>query len=166
MNLQDLASIAEIAGGFAVLATLVYLAIELRDNTRVLKAKSTTDTAVDWSQWNTMMSEHPDRVLFARSCDPNESLENFDPTEQVTLDFLGRGMMLKWASEFYQYEAGILDAESWKIWLTYCHSFLALPVWAAWWSVEREAPVHPQKFIAAIDSAQVAKLNMGQSMYR
>ncbi len=29
MNLQDLASIAEIVGGFAVLATLIYLVMEL-----------------------------------------------------------------------------------------------------------------------------------------
>ena len=43
--------------------------------------------------------------------DPKESLENFDPTEQVTLDFLGRGILQKWAASFYQYEAGILDAE-------------------------------------------------------
>ena len=166
MNLQDLASIAEILGGFAVLATLVYLVIEVRDNTRVLKATATNDTALIWSDWNTMMSQHPDRVLFARSMDPKESLENFDPTEQVTLDFLGRGVLQKWAAGFYQYEAGILDAEQWDNWITYCRSFLVLPVWAAWWSVEREAPVHPQKFIAAINSAQVAKLNMGQSMYR
>ena len=45
MNLQDLASIAEIIGGFAVLATLVYLTIELRDNTKILKAN--TNAAVN-----------------------------------------------------------------------------------------------------------------------
>lgn len=166
MNLQDLASIAEIVGGFAVLATLVYLAIELRDNTRVLKATATNDTALIWSEWNTMMSQHPDRVLFARSMDPKESLENFDPIEQVTLDFLGRGIMQKWAAGFYQYEAGILDYEQWENWIIYCRSFLALPVWAAWWSDEIKAPVHPQRFLAAIDSAHVEKLNLGQSMYR
>jgi hypothetical protein len=166
MNLQDLASIAEIVGGFAVLATLVYLVIELRDNTRVLKATATNDTTLIWSEWNTMMSQHPDRVLFARSMDPKESLENFDPTEQVTLDFLGRGVLQKWAAGFYQYEAGILDAEQWDNWISWCHSMLALPVWAAWWSDERKAPVHSQRFLAAVDSAHVVKLNIGQSMYR
>lgn len=166
MNLQDLASIAEVVGGFAVLATLIYLAIEVRDNTRVLKATATNGTALMWSEWNTMMSQHPDRVLFARSMDPKESLENFDPTEQVTLDFLGRGMLQKWSAGFYQYEAGILDAEQWENWITWCHSFLTLPVWAAWWSDEIKAPVHSQRFLAAIGSAQVAKLNLGQAMYR
>ena len=165
MNLQDLASIAEILGGFAVLATLVYLAIELRDNTRVLKAKSTSDTAVQWSEWNTMMSQHPDRVLFARSLDPKESLENFDPIEQVTLHFFGRGLLRKWGAAFFQYEAGILDAEQWESWITYCNSFLALPVWAAWWSEERVQPVHSHRFIAAIDSAPVVKLKLGQLMH-
>ena len=46
MNLQNLASVAEILGGFAVLATLVFLVIEVRDNTRVLKATATNDTAL------------------------------------------------------------------------------------------------------------------------
>ena len=166
MNLQDLASIAEVVGGFAVLATLIYLAIEVRDNTRVLKATATNDTALIWADWNTMMSQHQDRVLFARSMDPKESLENFDPTEQVTLDFLGRGLLQKWAAGFYQYEAGILDAEQWDNWISYCHSFLALPVWAAWWSDEVKAPVHPERFVAAIGKAQSARLNLGQAMYR
>ena len=66
-----------------------------------------------------MMSQHPDRVLFARSMDPKESLENFDPSEQVTLDFLGRGILQKWAAGFYQYEAGILDDE---------HGITGLPI--------------------------------------
>ena len=92
-------------------AVLVYLVIELRDNTRVLKAKATNDTALIWSDWSTMISQHPDRILFARSMDLKESLENFDPTEQVTLDFLGREILQKSAAAFYQYEPGILDAE-------------------------------------------------------
>ena len=59
----------------------------------MLKAKATNNTAPIWADWSTRISQYPDRVLFARSMDLKESLENFDPTEQVTLDFLGREIM-------------------------------------------------------------------------
>lgn len=100
MNLQDLASIAEIVGGFAVLATLIYLVIELRDNTRTLKAKATTAALLGWSDWNALLSQHPERSVIARACNPQESIDNFDPEDQVLLDFVGRAMVQRFSASF------------------------------------------------------------------
>ena len=113
-----------------------------------------------------MMSQHPDRVLFARSLDPAESIENFDPIERVTLDMLGRGLVQRWSAAFFQHEAGVLDTEQWEMWITHCHSFLVLPVWAAWWDDEKMQPGHPHRFLVAIDSAPVMKLSSGASIHQ
>lgn len=164
MNLQDLASIAEIVGGFAVLATLIYLVIELRDNTRTLKAKATTAALLGWSDWNALLSQHPERSVIARACNPQESIDNFDPEDQVLLDFVGRAMVQRFSASFYQYEAGILAEESWQQQITYCHSFLALPVWAAWFKDEHEQPIYSHEFLSAIESAPVMKLNIGSTL--
>jgi hypothetical protein len=164
MNLQDWASIAEIIGGFAVLATLIYLIMEVRDNTRTLKAKATTAAVTGWSEFNAMLSQHPERVVAAQAFLPQGSLDNFDPAEQVTLDFLGRSILHRFLASFFLYEAGIMDAEAWTQQITYCHSFLALPVWAAWWKGESKQPIYSSDFLSAIESAPTVKLNIGNPL--
>jgi hypothetical protein len=164
MTIQEMGAAGELIGGIAVIFTLIYLVMEVRDNTRTLKANVHTEALVGWSEWNAMMSQHPERVVFARAFDPQESLDNFDPADQVMLDFLGRSAVQRFDAAFLQYEAGIMDAESWRRQITYCHSFLALPVWAAWWKEESKQPIYSREFLSAIESAPTVKLNLGNPL--
>lgn len=43
MNLSDLASISEIVGSIAILVTLVFLALQIRQNTRAIEASASQD---------------------------------------------------------------------------------------------------------------------------
>lgn len=157
MNLQDLASIAEIVGGFAVLATLIYLVIELRNNTNILKADASNSSYAGWSEFNTMLSQHPDKHIIARAFDPEEALGNFEPIDQFTLVCLGRTMMQKFSATFFQYKAGIMDTAIWDDHASYCHNLFLLPVWAEWWKEEMKQPIYSEEFITAIESAPIQK---------
>ena len=161
MNLQELASIGEFVGGLAVLVTLIYLAIELRSNTKTLKAEVNNTTYIGWSEFNTMMSQHPDREVIARAFNPQESFENFDPIDQFTVACVARTMIQKFSASFFQYKAGILGAENWTSYMTYCKSVFSLPVFATWWKEERQQPIYSPEFIAAIESASVEKVYFG-----
>ena len=144
MNLQDFASIAEIVGGFAVLATLIYLVIELRNNTSILRAEASNSSYNRWAEFNTMLSQHPDKHVFARSLDPNESFENFDLIDQFTLSCLGRTMIQRFSASYFHYKAGILDVANWDQHAIFCHSVFALPVWGAWWREESKQAIYSQ----------------------
>jgi len=161
MSLQELASIGEFVGGLAVLVTLIYLAIELRSNTKTLKAEVNNTTYLDWSEFNTMLSQHPDREVIARAFSPNETFKNFDPAEQFALACIARTMIQKFSASFFQYKAGILGIENWTSYMTYCKSVFSLPVFADWWKEESQQPIYSQEFIAAIEAASVEKVYFG-----
>ena len=161
MNLQDLASIGEFVGGLAVLVTLLYLALELRENTKTLKANSTTDSYLGWSEFNFQLSKHPGHVAIMRSFDPQESLDNFNPSEQVALDFFGRAMMQRFGAGSFQYDAGLLHSDAWDQQIAYCRSFIELPVWREWWENEKKQPIYADSFLSAIESTPIRSLTMG-----
>ena len=164
MSLQELASIGEFIGGLAVLLTLIYLAIELRSNTKTLKAEVNNTTYIDWSEFNTMMSQHPHREVIARAFNPQEKFEKFDPADQFTVACVARTMIQKFSASFFQYKAGILDAENWASYMTYCRSVFSLPVFAAWWKEERHQPIYSPEFIAAIEAAPVETVYFGDGV--
>ena len=164
MNLGELASVGEFIGGFAVLLTLIYLAVELRNNTRTLKAEANNTTYIDWSEFNSMMSQHPHREVIARAFNPLESFENFDPADQFTIACVARTMVQKFSASYFQHKAGILGVENWTSYMTYCKSVFSLPVFAAWWHEERRQPIYSPEFIAAIEAASVEKVYFGDGV--
>ena len=161
MNLQDLASIAEIIGGFAVLATLVYLTIELRDNTKILKANTNAEVYRNWSVQNDILSQHPHLDIITRGYVADEAWGNFEPTEQAILQTTGRSLIQRFQAIHYQYSAGIVDKEVWQQNSTWCHSFIQLPVWKAIWEDEISQPIYSQAFVAAVESAPTMEISVG-----
>jgi hypothetical protein len=164
VTLDQIASFAEIIGGLAVLVTLVYLAVGLRENTKILRADATTATYLNWSAFNEFLSQHPDRLLFGRAFDQQEVWGNFEPIEQLTLSCLGRAMIQKFSSVFYQHEAGILDAEVWRQNSIWCHSFLEYPVWRDFWEEECRQPIYSEAFLSAIEKAPTTDISIGAIM--
>ena len=64
MPWDAIATIAESIGAVGVIASVLYLAYEVRSNTKVLRADSSKDAARGWSDFNQMLSSHPSRHVF------------------------------------------------------------------------------------------------------
>ena len=60
MNLQDLASVAEIAGGTATLLTLIYLAVQVRENTSLSKRTALENYVDRLARWWSSLSADPE----------------------------------------------------------------------------------------------------------
>ena len=161
MTLTDFANIGEAIGGLAVIATLIYLVFELKENTRILMANETTAAYTGWSEFNVMLSMHPNRAVIMRAFDPQESYQNFEIDDLAVLDTIGRALIQRFTAGLMQYNAGILDFDSHIKAMTYCKGLLSLPVWNAWWQIENKNPIYAQSFLLAIESAPYAHVNMG-----
>jgi len=161
MTLTDFANVGEAIGGFAVLVTLIYLIFELRDNTRTLRTNETIADYIGWSEWNVMLSMHPDRAVIIRAFDPQESYENFELDDLAAIDTIGRAMLQRFTAGSLRYNAGIVDIDSYTQEITFCKSFLSLPVWHAWWEIEKRNPIYPKSFLSEIASASQVPVNVG-----
>ncbi len=110
MDLTQLANLGEFIGGVAVLVTLVYLAVQLRQNTLLVAAqlrqeisRVSTDVAISTSL------EELD-VLVKASADP----QSVSPAElrHACLLFMGVGNFYE--TLFYSRELGEVDPELWE----------------------------------------------------
>jgi hypothetical protein len=56
MSWSELASLAEIVGALAVVITLIYVAKEIRQNSRALGIAALRDTTAQWNDWSSMLA--------------------------------------------------------------------------------------------------------------
>lgn len=60
MNWDAISAIGEILGAIAVVATLLFVAREVRQNNRALAVSVLRDTTAQWNHWSDMMATSPD----------------------------------------------------------------------------------------------------------
>ena len=86
MSLEQLANLGDLLGGIAVVVSLVYLAIQLRTNTAILKSSSSWDANHTFADLNDLIWQDEEFAeLLRRSLSPSFDLSNFDESEKFRL---------------------------------------------------------------------------------
>ena len=148
MNLQDLANLGQFVSSIAVLASLVYFAIQMRQNTEAIRAENYA-RALD--RIASMQAKISGDREFAKLM----SVGNTDPTQLTPLDrvrftLLCYEMFGGFEFMLLQAEDGKLPHEVWTRWSATTAWWLALPGVRAWWAV-RPAPFS-ESFTAFVDT--------------
>jgi hypothetical protein len=159
MSWEAVATIAEIVGAIGVIVSVLYLAYEVRLNTKTMRADSSKDAARSWSEFNQWMTDHPSRLVFLRAFDPDESLENFDVSDRQALSLMFRSFTQLTESEFFQYRAGILEQEVWNARIRTFSSFFQFPVFKSWWETELNLPIYTESFLDCVKNSEGVALD-------
>ena len=108
MNLEQLANLGEFVGGIAVIASIVYLAIQIKQNTRSVKSAT---LATNTSNWGSML-------INLASDDKSEAYLNGiagkeDISAKHLLQFVqvARAMFVSFETQHYQYLNGAMDKD-------------------------------------------------------
>ena len=151
MDIQDLGAIGEFIGAMAVLVTLIYLAIQTRDNVKVLRARAVWDAQVSFVEVNEILGDGGtvSELIFRSLSDP-EALSNHEK-------YLGhrftRGWFQRMEAQFALYNAGILDGEVWQLRRGYAKAMLENPILGEGWELDKNNSMFTKAFIEEIDSA-------------
>lgn len=114
---QLLGSYGEFAGAIAVVATLVYLAVQIRQNTRSMEESRRLalvdsyvrrNESIERSMMQTAASQELSDLLVRYS---SEGIESMTPVERYRLTTWERARQLRMESQFFQYQHGFLDNE-------------------------------------------------------
>jgi hypothetical protein len=148
-SLSDWASIAEITSAIAVVASLVYVGYELRQNTNAVHS-STQQSMLElihgldaWLQ----DSEFADVVLRGR-----ERYGDLSANERLRFDTFTRNYLNLWETAYYNNRAGLMDDDLWLAWNA---SFLRARdagVWRVIW--DRDKIQYGQEFRDYVDSLE------------
>jgi len=155
MNWDAISTVAEVVSAIAVVVSLVYLAIQLRSNTRALRASAAWDSEVIYGHVNYEIGLNPDNALFlSRASDPGAKVSDFNEAEMAQLYFLVRGALQFAQAQWWLWRSGSLPNELWQMRRRWAKIFIDSPVINPIWRAELEQHIFSEEFAEDIQTAE------------
>lgn len=129
--LEALGNIGDFVGGIAVVVTLIYLAVQIRQNTRSTRTQSWQAAVASVSDWSREVGRDPEsaRILQEGSAD----FGALSDLERVQFNLLMNAFLRNCENIHYQFSNGAIDQSTWSGWAERTISALDPPGARAWW---------------------------------
>lgn len=148
MTLSELADVGELVGGIAVVASLVYLALQIRQNTRAVRGSTLHHNVDVWAGLFLRLSEQDVTQAYVAGMAGRPDIK---PLHYTQFYFVCKAMFLALEDQFHQAREGTLAPE---IYAAYeratSEQLLAFPGFRIWWQQTRATFSPP--FTARIDA--------------
>jgi hypothetical protein len=108
MNWSAIGAVGEAFGAIAVLVSLIYLATQIRQNTRMMKSTVRQQITSDSQELLFKLAEHADVAAKAAVG------EDLTPAESFQARVVLRAMFRGWENYAYQHQHGLLDPSEWR----------------------------------------------------
>jgi hypothetical protein len=146
MSWEATGALAEVLGALGVIVSLVYLAVQVRQNTKALRldaAHNVMKASADVG-WPLMDAEFSDRVGAALAGEIPQELG-----ERMSVQAWFFNTLRIMESAHYQHEHGGLPPEVWRAWEEWWKIWIYMPGMASYWA-DRKAAFLPS-FQATVD---------------
>lgn len=140
MTLEQYALLAEIVGTIVVVVTLIFLVLQLRQNTASVRA----NTYQGWSAANiginaAMSSPAQSQIMMDGNLDPTSLTRE----SVVAFGMINIALMQMAQSTDYLYRVGALDKELWHAEMNRATGILAIPGVRQWWDAGGRTQLTP-----------------------
>ncbi len=150
MDLMQLGALGELVGGVAVIASLIFVGLQIRQNTRSNRHISTQNLVGLHANANLMISTNGELAeILQRSIAGGP--DPLRPEEQLRFNTFWLGAYSQFDYAYTRYREGDLDADVWKRIEYEISVFLGLPGVAAWWSQDKRR--FSDAFVQFVDRA-------------
>lgn len=153
MNWDAVSAISEIVGAIAVVITLIYLSIQVRQSTKSIQSST---LQANTSVWSSMFCNLADKDIAAAYAVGMSGTPDIRPIQYTQFFLICRAMFVAFENQYYQFRQGTLDEATY---LGYERSIstqlMAMPGFRVWWAQSRE--VFSPEFIEHVDS-MIAKI--------
>jgi hypothetical protein len=137
INWEAIGAVGEIVGAAAVVASLIYLAMQTRANARSLRANAIWNAETIFGDINYSHASNPEyAALLGRAGSPTARTSDFTPTEISQLHFTVRGAMQYFQAQWALWNEGALPDELWERRKRFARGFIELPVLGELWKAE------------------------------
>jgi len=147
MNWEVIAAIAQVIAAIAVIPSLVYLAVQIRNQNKESRRAAANVLMLHWTDFRKSISDSAD--LAAIHLRGLESFDDLNPVEKLRFgSALGRIFILSEGLYLF-YLDGALGPELWKTFEQTTADLVAYPGAQAWWATRKHW--HTAKFRALVD---------------
>jgi len=131
LTLSDLGNLGDLLGGIGVVVTLVYLATQIRQNTRVARTATLQQWVAMAATVNNAISQSGEFArIYRAGCDDPKSLE---PHERTQFNMHLFQLFNAFESLFFQAEQGAIDQSFFEAKMGTMRQSLASPGVRGWW---------------------------------
>jgi hypothetical protein len=150
VNWEAAGAIGEIVGAAGVIVTLVYLAAQIRQNTKSLRASAVWDSQMSFVAINESLADggRISEIMFRAISDAG----SLDAFESHLAHRFARSFFQRMEAQHALYSNGILDREVWELRCGYAQSILGNPVFEEAWQLDKQNGMFTSAFIDAIES--------------
>jgi hypothetical protein len=158
MSLEQVATLAQIAGSVGVVLSLIFVGLQVRQNTAALYRNEHNSTMAQWTVIRMGIAQHRDLAEFMTTGLNGESV--LDAADQLRLEqFLAEQL---WACfhiwDREQRGVFVQGTHEWSVG-PYIHSLLSTPRGGTWWHKAKNAGFFPP-FVAVVDALLARQVAM------
>ena len=147
MTLDDLGNLGEFVGAVAVVASLLYLAAQIRQNSRLLRASAIQSAAtITAGSLSTIARDSNAARVLARGMADFDSLAGEDAVQCSAVLFL---IFNEVQNSFRMHREGLIPEERWQSASAVAAFYLRTPGVRGWWKVGRE--LMDRDFVAHVE---------------
>ncbi|MEH6605634.1 MAG: hypothetical protein V7711_08635 [Pseudomonadales bacterium] len=141
-----LGNIGEFVGAIAVLATLIYLAIQVRQNTNTIAGATEMDIAREMAAFHARITADPELIELYEKAASNQPMSEL---EILRYRWLFAEVFWLWEGVYRQHLRGLISDENWENIVATILGILRGDVMKAWW--ESRASALSNEFYSYID---------------
>jgi len=132
VNWEAISAIGQIVGAIAVVVSLIYLATEVRRNTRASRLAAMHSMSDSFNRWIQQIVEHPHLTeVYYRGIHDFESLQGPD---LVRFSMIMTQAFRNSEENFYLQMEGHVGRSIWRGWEKTIHDVMGYPGIQAWWA--------------------------------
>lgn len=137
MDWNTIGVISEIVGAIGILATLIYLAIQIRNNTREVKTENIHRVTDSFNQLSLMIASDKDLAELW-----HKGMQNYDDlndSEKARFEFIWLAAFRIYDSLYFQIKRGTGETELWEAELKTLKWLFSAPGARSWWRQQKFA---------------------------
>lgn len=150
MSLEGVAVIAELTGAIGVIASLIYLATQIRQAKDVARAENVRDVQESFRRFTRMLAEDGEAAEIWRTGLNDRS--DLSAIQQTRFDFMTGEHVLAFIDLESAYRSGFLDRFLYERWLAWVAAILNSPGATEWWVSARS--IYSEDIVALLDRAR------------
>ena len=158
MNWEAIGSAGEIVSAVAVVASLIYLAVQLRTNSKTIKASAAWDAETIFTGLNNKAAHDPEiSILAYRYSSPDARIEDFSDTERTQIWFLLLSVIQATQAQYFMWNEDCLSDEVWNYRVAWLRNFILLPVVRANWEQMKSEYLLSSNFVRVVEIEKGSK---------
>ena len=137
MSIEFLGNLGDFIGGIGVIVTLIYLALQIRQNTVATKADSYQAVVASASDWSRELSLNTEicEILHRGS----EDYDALEVVERLRFNLAMSSYFRNMENLHLKFRTGAVDASVWSGWANRTRAFVLSPGTQAWWALNASA---------------------------